>query len=99
VVIKQGDFEFRTAPTLRNIKNIWELELGDSPMDLSISAGAYKGSMELGGLSLTGLTIEDGAADVELSFSEPNPVDMSIFRYETEPQRQHGGLATPTSTS
>jgi hypothetical protein len=83
VRIRQGDYEFGTAPTLRNLKNVWDLQLGDAPMDLAIQAGAYQGRMELGGLALTGLTVEDGAADVELSFSSPNRAEMSVFRYQT----------------
>jgi hypothetical protein len=83
VRIKQGDYEFTTAPTLNNIKNEWDFTLGDHPMDLSIRAGAYKGRLELGGLSLTSLTVEDGASDVELSFSAPNRTEMSVFRYQT----------------
>jgi hypothetical protein len=83
VRIRQGDYEFITAPTLRNLKNVWDLELGAVPMDLTIRAGAYKGRMELGGLSLTSLTVEDGAAEVELAFSEPNLGAMSVLQYRT----------------
>jgi hypothetical protein len=52
-------------------------------MNLSIDSGAYDGTLELGGLSLTRLEIKDGAANVEVSFSEPNPVEMSTFTYNT----------------
>ena len=52
-------------------------------MDLTINAGAYTGIFELGGLSLTNLTIKDGASNVKLSFSQANPSEMTIFRYET----------------
>ena len=41
------------------------------------------GTFEFGGLSLNNLTIKDGAANVELAFSEPNLVEMSTFSYET----------------
>ena len=67
----------------KDIKNQWDLQLGDLPMDLEINAGAYSGRFELGGLSITNLTVKDGASDVELSFSEPNLTDMSVLRYET----------------
>lgn len=83
VLVKQGDYEFSTAPTLHKFKNVWDLKLGNQPMDLAIQAGAYQGRMDLGGLSLTDLTVQDGAADVKLSFSEPNPAEMSVLRYET----------------
>ena len=75
--------EINLFPSFDNLKNIWDLKLGDTPMDLSIESGAYNGTFELGGLSLNNLTIKDGAADVELAFSEPNLVEMSTFRYET----------------
>jgi hypothetical protein len=65
------------------MKNEWNLKLGDSPMDLVIAAGAYDGTLELGGLSLKSLDVKDGAANVDLSFSKPNPIEMSILRYAT----------------
>lgn len=85
VEIKQG--EFNDLINFDDIKNIWDLELGDTPIDLTINAGAYQGEYELGGLSLTSLTVRDGASDVELSFSERNQSRMSILRYETGASR------------
>ena len=55
--------------------NKWELNLSDRPMELKIFAGAYQGDFELGGLSLTSLRIADGAADVNVNFSELNQVE------------------------
>lgn len=81
VEIKQGDVENLLG--YKNVTNKWDLELGDMPIELDINAGAYEGRYELGGLSLIGLTVQDGAADVELSFSRPNKSEMSILRYET----------------
>ena len=81
VEIKQG--EFKDIVKFKDIKNEWDLKLGDAPMDLEINAGAYKGTYELGGLSLTSLTVKDGASTVELAFSEPNLTEMSVLRYET----------------
>ena len=81
VEIKHDDF--KNLINLDDINNEWDLHLGDSLIDLEINAGAYEGRYELGGLSLTGLTVKDGAADVELSFSEPNKTEMSVLRYET----------------
>jgi hypothetical protein len=52
-------------------------------MDLVIAAGAYEGTIELGGLSLKSLDIRDGASHVDLSFSKPNPAEMSILQYTT----------------
>lgn len=81
VAIKQGNFA--GLPPFDTIKNDWELKLGNTPMDLSVTAGGYSGQYELGGLALKSLTIKDGAADVELNFSQPNKSNMTVFRYET----------------
>lgn len=83
VHLKQGDYEIKSFTLLDDIKNEWDLRLGGAPMDLSIQAGAYRAEYEFGGLALTGLTVEDGAADVELSFSSPNLAEMALLRYET----------------
>lgn len=81
IEIKQGNFQ--GLPPFDGMKNEWDLQLGSSPMELEISAGAYEGNFELGGLALTNLTINDGAADVSLSFSELNLAEMSEFNYST----------------
>ena len=81
VQIKMGDVN--SFPSFDNLKNTWDLKLGDTPMDLTIESGAYDGTFEFGGLSLNNLTIKDGAANVELAFSEPNLVEMSTLSYET----------------
>ena len=83
VEVRVGDGNLNIFPNLNNLKNVWDLKLGDQPMNLSIESGAYDGTFELGGLSLTRLDIKDGAANVELAFSEPNPVEMSTFTYST----------------
>jgi len=83
VRIQMGNEDFNGFPALKDLKNEWDFKLGDTPMDLTIESGAYNGKFELGGLSLNNLTIKDGAANVELAFSEPNLVEMSIFSYET----------------
>ncbi len=75
--------DINSFPSFDNLKNVWDLKLGDTPMDLTIESGAYDGTFEFGGLSLNNLTIQDGAANVTLAFSEPNLVEMSTFRYET----------------
>jgi len=81
IEIRQGNFD--GLPPFDDIKNEWDLKLGKAPMDLTISAGAYNGKFELGGLALKNLTINDGAAEVELLFSELNLVEMSQFNYTT----------------
>jgi hypothetical protein len=64
-------------------QNTWDLKLGPQPMDLTIAAGAYHAELDLGGLSITALTVQDGASDVQLDFSEPNRVTMAQLSYTT----------------
>lgn len=84
VRIETGELEIGGIPNLRgDYKNEWDLKLSDVPMDVRISAGAYKSRVDLGGLSILSLSVSDGAAEVELEFSQPNRVEMSTLRYET----------------
>ena len=81
IEIKQGDLD--GLPPFDEFVNEWNLQLGETPLDLTVQAGAYEGNLELGGLALKNLTIRDGASSVDLSFEEPNQTEMSILRYET----------------
>ena len=83
VEVRVGDGNLNILPNLNDLKNEWDLKLGGEPMSLSIESGAYEGKLELGGLALTQLKISDGASDVELNFSEPNPEEMSVFTYDS----------------
>jgi hypothetical protein len=94
VVIDNGDLRFEGIPVLKDFKNEWDLALGLDPMNLVIQAGAYQGSIELGGMALQSLRVEDGAADVEIAFSDPNLVEMDSLRYDTGASQVHlTGLA------
>jgi hypothetical protein len=101
VRIETGDLEIKGIPDFGNdIKNEWELALGDMPMNLTINAGAYQGDLELGGLSLKSLEIGDGAANVRVKFSEPNKVEMESLRYTTGASNvEISGLANANFTS
>ena len=84
VDMEQGNLNIQGIPNFsENIKNQWNLSLGNAPINLQISAGAYNGNYELGGLSLQDLEISDGASNVNLSFSKPNLIPMDTFRYQT----------------
>ena len=54
VTLKTGNLEIKGIPIINtgDFKNEWDLQLGNSPMNLSVNAGAYNGNIELGGLSL-----------------------------------------------
>ncbi len=83
VEIRQGNYKVNGIPTTQDVKNEWTLELGAAPMSLSVNAGAYEGTLDLGGLSLTNLNVNDGAAQVTVDFSSPNKVKMNSLRYQT----------------
>ena len=84
IELSSGELEINAIPRLANdIENKWDLQLGSTPMNLEINAGAYQGRYELGGLALTGLDISDGAADVDVNFAEANLAEMGILRYGT----------------
>jgi hypothetical protein len=65
------------------IINEWDLKLGPAPINLSIATGAYEGSLDLSGISLTRLSIADGASKSTISFNTPNPVEMELLEYRT----------------
>jgi hypothetical protein len=82
--IEQGNIKVGGIPYInQNIINEWKLSLGNSPMSLIISAGAYTGDYELGGLSIHRLRVTDGASKAKLNFSKPNQVEMVSFDYTT----------------
>jgi len=82
VRIEQGEMEDVKLPS-DEITNSWDLALGSGPIDLVINAGAYKGILDLGGLSLVNLNINDGASQAEVRFDSPNLVKMERLRYKT----------------
>jgi hypothetical protein len=83
VRIEQGNWHLTGIPDLSNIKNTWDLSLGDQALNLSIEAGAYHAEYQFGGLALANLTVKDGAADAKMNFGSPNLTEMSLLSYET----------------
>jgi hypothetical protein len=84
VRIEQGSLDLGGVPAFPDdLINDWVLSIGDAPLELEINAGAYKGHYELGGLSIRRLEINDGAAEAQVSFLQPNQVEMSLFKYST----------------
>ncbi len=83
-LIETGDLNLKGIPDFGNdMQNIWDIKLGEFPLDLRINAGAYKGVFNLGGLAIQNLHISDGAAESNLDFSAPNPIEMEMLRYNT----------------
>jgi hypothetical protein len=84
VKIAQGEYTVDGWPDLNDVENAWDFKLGGGlPLDLTVKAGAYEGDLELGGLPLLNLDVSDGAATVDLRFSQPNPERMKMLRYQT----------------
>ncbi len=80
VRVEQGKTTIRSFRG--TVKNDWNLSLGDAPMALKLAVGAAKGNVELGGLSLTDLTVDQGATDLEVSFSQPNQVTLDTLTFD-----------------
>jgi hypothetical protein len=83
VRIEQGNWHLTGIPDLSNIKNTWDLSLGEQPLNLSVEAGAYHAEYQFGGLALANLTVKDGASDAKMNFASPNLTEMSLLSYET----------------
>ena len=83
VRVEQGNWHLTGIPDLSNIKNSWDLSLGEQPLNLSIEAGAYHADYQFGGLALANLTVKDGASDAKMNFASPNLTEMSLLSYET----------------
>lgn len=82
IIISQSQTKNVGIPS-GNIKNDWSLQFGKDPFALNISAGAYEGTLDLSGLSLTNLKISDGASKAEVRFDSKNPVEMQRLTYKT----------------
>lgn len=80
--ISQDNLQNIRVPSDR-VVNDWNLKLGNTPLDLTINAGAYRGTLDLSTVPLTNLSINDGASQAEVRFDQPNPVEMTRFRYRT----------------
>jgi hypothetical protein len=100
-VIHAGEIGNGSIPNFgSNLKNEWDLTLGPSLMNLSLEAGAYKGRIDLGGLALKSLSVQDGAADSSLNFSKPNLTEMGQLLYQTGASKiELSGLANANFTS
>ncbi len=83
VDIRQESNDGYTAPTTGSIVNEWDLRLGNHPIDLKLSAGAYRGTLDLSGVPLRNLEVMDGASESQIVFSSPNPERMEELSYRT----------------
>lgn len=64
-------------------ENRWNLVLSRKfPMELEFEVGACDADMDFGGLSISELSLEIGAASGTIEFTRPNPERMREFRVE-----------------
>lgn len=68
---------------LNSRDNLWDMTLSNRyPTEARLEIGVCEADVELGGLPLTELTLEMGAASGTVSFSEPNPRRMRELKVE-----------------
>ena len=80
------ELELEGTPSIR----IWkqggaemDLELAESvPMDLDLEFGAVSAEIELGGISLTNLSVRTGASESTLEVSRLNPSSMTLAEFQ-----------------
>jgi len=84
VTLTQGEKPNITGIPTSNLVNDWAMRLSNTvAMDLTIHAGAYKGTMDLSGLHIRSLSIMDGASQNKVTFDTPNPEKMDSLTYRT----------------
>ncbi len=73
----------RKSHNIDSDDNHWEMTLSNRyPIEAKLEIGVCDADMELGGLPLTELSLQMGAASGTVSFSEPNPQRMRELRIE-----------------
>jgi hypothetical protein len=83
LVIKQKETEFNGLPG-KQLTNQWDLQLtNERPLKIDLNAGAYQGNLDLGGMNIIKLNVNDGASDTQIDFSEPNKGVMESFDYNS----------------
>jgi len=80
-----------SALTTEGLENIWGLKLGSIPMELTIDVVGANTEIELGALSVADLTVTHGGGNFQLSFSEPNQIEMKNLKFQ-------GGASSATLT-
>ncbi len=82
VIQGEADDALRGFPG-EDVVNSWNVRLGNIPMNLSLRAGGYDASLDLSGLPLQQLDIQDGASKSEIRFDSLNPEYMQTLAYNT----------------
>lgn len=100
VTTDAGSFTLQQGPNRQdgfpddNVINDWKLKLGNTPLNLDLRVGAYKGNLDLSGVPLTNLEINEGVSDSQVTFDTLNPAQMDHFSYHSgAAQTSLSGLA------
>lgn len=85
VTVRQGDSGGNVGipESGAQVVNEWTLQLGNTPMNLTVNAGAYDGLLDLSGVPLHNLSINDGASKAEVRFDSLNPQVMETLAYKS----------------
>lgn len=79
-VLRLGVEQVGHSVRFSNDKSGGEMNVGlapDVPMDVDLEFGAVRANLDLGGLSLTNLSLSTGASKSTLDISKPNQITMS----------------------
>src|SRR5215212_3070906 len=80
VTITEDEPSFEQIPAVFGGVPRYELEFSKQrPFALTIETGASEFDLDLGGVSIHGITVRQGAGKFELGFSEPNPHPMELL--------------------
>ena len=70
--LKQKETDFNGLPG-KQLVNKWDIQFtNERPLSINLNAGAYQGDIDLGGMNVTQLDVNDGASNTKIDFSEPN---------------------------
>lgn len=84
LTVSQGELNASSLVVPRGyVVNDWDVKLGSFPMNLTLNAGLYDAQMDLGGLPIHRLEIEEGGGSSEIRFDALNPEVMESFTYQS----------------
>lgn len=84
LTVSQGNLEASTLELpIGEVVNAWDVKLGDFPMNLVLHAGAFEADLDLSGLPIRRLEIQDGAGSSDMHFNTLNPEVMEQLVYHT----------------
>lgn len=84
LTVSQGNLEASTLELpIGEVVNEWDVKLGNFPMNLAIQAGAFEADLDLSGLPIHRLEIQDGAGSSDIYFNTLNPDMMAKLDYHT----------------